>query len=112
MFLWCGIDMLINKSVRTVLSWFHSYRTDRQRVVLNGICSDWLPVTSGVLQGSILGTLLLLVYCNDAQYYIQENLTLALLRLHIHVLSSYSTQGPEQNFIRGLYDVIIFKQQE
>ena len=63
----------------SLLSWFHSYLTHRQqRVVLNGICSDWLPVTSGVSQGSILGPLLFLVYCNDAQYYIQENSTLAL----------------------------------
>ncbi|CAB3988924.1 Hypothetical predicted protein [Paramuricea clavata] len=31
----------------SLLSWFQSYLTDRQqRVVLHGVCSEWLPVTS------------------------------------------------------------------
>ena len=49
-----------------MLSWFESYLSNRfQRVILNGFESDWVSVTSGVLQGSVIGPTLYLVYVND-----------------------------------------------
>ena len=65
-------NLLLHKMERqfgisnNLLKWFESYLTNRyQRVVLKGCNTDWVKVTSGVPQGSILGPTLFLMYIND-----------------------------------------------
>ena len=59
-----------------VWSWLQSYLSDRSQCVLvNNSISRSLPVKSGVLQGSILGPLLFIIYVNDLSNRV-ENTTI------------------------------------
>ena len=46
-----------------IIDWIKQWLTERrQRVVVDGEVSNWKSVLSGVLQGSVLGPILFLIY--------------------------------------------------
>ena len=49
-----------------LLKWFENFLSSRtQAVTISGVLSDFLPVTSGVIQGSMCGSLLFKLYIHD-----------------------------------------------
>ena len=57
-----------------LLNWIDCFLTTRsQRVVVNGQYSEWLPVASGVPQGSILGPLLFILYVDDVRSVVKHS---------------------------------------
>ena len=65
-----------------VLNLFCSFLNDRhQRVVLSGQLSDCAPILAGVSQGSILGTLLFLIYIIDLLEKLKTHLLYHLLMI-------------------------------
>jgi len=58
-----------------VIKWIESWLKDRmQKVCLDGCCSKWAPVLSGMQQRSVLGALLFLIFINDLKDKVRNRL--------------------------------------
>ena len=59
------------------INWIEQWLNDRrQRLVVDEEVSSWKPVLSGVHQGSVLGSILFLIYIND----LEEGVTCNILK--------------------------------
>ena len=75
-----------------ITDWISNYLSNRQqRCAVNGYTSDYLSITCGVPQGSIIGPLLFLIYVND----ITKNLHNSTVRLYADDTVIYVTHESE-----------------
>ena len=85
-----------------VLKCIRSFLTGRrQKVVVNGVSSDWTEVISGIPQGSVLGPLLFIIYVNDLVKIIGDESSIYLYaddtKLYRHIRCDHDRLLLQQN---------------
>ena len=76
------------------LNWIKDFLDNRkQTVVINGINSDEVPVSSGVPQGLVLGPILFLAYINDLPEQVKSRVRLFADDTAMYLAISSTTEG-------------------
>ena len=76
------------------LNWIKDFFDNRkQTVVINGINSDEIPVSSGVPQGSVLYPILFLAYMNDLPEQVKSRVRLIADDTAMYLVISSNTEG-------------------
>ena len=79
-----------------------TYSGRSQRVILDGVALQWVPVTSGVPQGSLLGPVLFVLFINDLPDVLLEGTQSALYADNTKVFSSISSVAVSERLQQAL----------
>jgi len=89
-----------------LLKWIQSFLTDRSQCTRVGqSCSDYVNLSSGIVQGSILGPLLFLMYINDIVDLFDSTCSCKLYADDIKVYSVINTREDCESMQKVLNDI-------
>ena len=93
----------------SLLSWIQNFLTDRfQFVCINGFYSSTVRATSGVLQDSVLGPILFIIFINDVCDIIIGNTTCKLYADDIKLYASVDINGMSSDLHAILDNVLLW----
>ena len=86
--------------------WFVDYFSGRcQRVLVNGATSSWAPITYGVPQGILLGTILFVIFINDLPDILPDQKLAALYADDTKLYKSITSIGDCENLQQALTEL-------
>ena len=90
-----------------LLEWFSNYLKDRkQRVIINGICSEFMKILAGVPQGSVLGPLLFLIFINDITDDIRAGIKLFADDTCLYIIFETNNAGEATDTLNSDLDTV------
>jgi hypothetical protein len=96
----------------SLLDLLKDYLSDRsQRVVLNGQESEWVQISAGVPQGSVLGPLLFLCYINDLTEGISSNIKLFADDASLFTRVNKNVNASQERLMRDLEKITAWAHQ-